>query len=574
MKEQARPLSLMFPDRGPHLNEQRLHALAAALVRINDSFSLSQPITTTLKLITDSAREIIGAHRAVTSMTIDENFTQSIQALALSDKYIQGPRRDEEPDDTVVAALVCRNNRPIRLTHAQVESHPAFRDFGEAAGRHQPRPGCLAVPLIGSDGKNLGALQLQDKDAGDFTAEDEAIAVELAHMAAVAVENASLYKKLRETDRRKDAFLAMLGHELRNPLDIIGKIIDLMRRTGPAATRERELQEMLHRQVKHMARLVDDLLDVSRIERGEIHLKKEQCDFAAIVRETLEDQRAAFEESGVHLTLEVLDEPLWMMADATRLMQVVDNLLCNANKFTESGGTVQVRLQKTRAGPEAAELDVRDTGIGMDMEILAHIFEPFRHAEQSIHRRQGGLGLGLALVKTLVELHGGSVRASSEGPGRGSEIAISLPLPQASSESSLRIDPGNQNIRPCRILIVEDNRMAALTMQMLLRQAGHEVEVAHTGPAGIKMARQFRPQAVLCDLALPQLDGYAVARALRQEMTPIELRLIAISGFGRDEDQQRAIEAGFDIYLVKPLDVDVLEHILKELDRDSQKIAS
>jgi PAS domain S-box-containing protein len=371
---------------------------------------------------------------------------------------------------------------------------------------------------------------------------------------------------LREADRRKDEFLAMLGHELRNPLGIISTSAQLLRRKGPRDATLTELREMILRQAEHMARMLDDLLDISRITRGQISLKKESCDFTEIVRQMTTDHRGAFEESGLRLIAHLPDQPLRVLGDPTRLAEVVGNLLYNANKFTDHGGTVTVRLSE-EAGSDAV-LSVADTGIGMESQMLGQVFDPFIQADRSIDRSRGGLGLGLALVKGLVELHGGEVRAQSEGLGRGSEFIIRLPLHQQSALPQAEpVEVVERRVSRCRILIVEDNLIAARTMQMYLETVGHRVEVANTGPAGIETARQFHPQIVLCDIGLPGFDGYAVARNLRRQSELNGMCLIAISGYGQDDDQRRAREAGFDLHLSKPVDMESIDAIVEKFEQ-------
>jgi PAS domain S-box-containing protein len=369
---------------------------------------------------------------------------------------------------------------------------------------------------------------------------------------------------LRAADRAKDQFLAMLGHELRNPLGVISTAVQLLRKKWPSDSSLTELREMIERQVEHMAQLMDDLLDVSRIARGRIQLNKKLCDFTAIVRDMAEDYRSALETSGLEMTLDVPDRPLWVIGDRTRLAQAVGNVLHNANKFTDAGGRISVRLAETADG-QATVLTVSDTGVGMEPEILAHAFEPFSQADRTIDRSRGGLGLGLALVKGLVELHGGQVAAFSEGSGRGSEIIIRLPLEPASAERPKPAEPAHESVQFRRILVIEDNPVAARSLRMFLTEIGHTAEVAHTGPEGIEAARRSPPEVVLCDIGLPGLDGYEVARTLRREPRLHRVCLIAVTGYGQDEDQRRALEAGFDIHMTKPVNLDDLERILANL---------
>jgi PAS domain S-box-containing protein len=366
---------------------------------------------------------------------------------------------------------------------------------------------------------------------------------------------------LREADRRKDEFLAMLAHELRNPLAPIRNAALVLKLIGPSDPRIAQARDLVERQVGHLARLIDDLLDVSRITRGKILLRKERLDLVPLVRAAGEDHRALLEGAGLSLSIELPDRPVCVVGDPTRLAQVVGNLLHNALKFTEAGGCVVVRLS---AGPgSAARVTVRDTGIGMGPEILAHLFEPFSQADRSLDRSRGGLGLGLALVQGLVELHGGSIRASSPGVGQGSEFVVSLPQVRGDSAPQAAPPPTLPGTKELRILIIEDNRDTAESLRMVLALAGHQVEVAYTGPEGVEKARRFGPNAVLCDIGLPgKMDGYAVARTLRADPQLCTTTLIALTGYGQEEDLRRARQAGFDQHFTKPVDPTALDQAL------------
>jgi Signal transduction histidine kinase len=381
-------------------------------------------------------------------------------------------------------------------------------------------------------------------------------------------ENRQLVAQLRNADRQKDDFLAALAHELRNPLGVVSNAFDILPDTQTPEPVSHELRDIIGRQIGLMSRLVDDLLDVSRISRGQIGLACEPCDFAAIVRQTVDDYRAILESSGLELTLDVPSHPVWVVGDCTRLAQSISNLLQNAGKFTKAGDAVSVKLVDI-ADEHCAVLTIRDTGIGMESDFLARIFEPFSQFDPGIGRRQGGLGLGLSLVKGLIELHGGEVHASSEGLGHGSEITIRLPTrmftesPDAAPKSTIADADAPASYR---ILVIDDNSLAARTLQIFLADKGHEVELAVTGPQGLEKARKFLPQLVLCDIGLPGLDGYSVARQLRQEQGSDKIFLIAVSGYGQEEDQERAKSAGFDAYLVKPISLKDLETLLAELN--------
>jgi PAS domain S-box-containing protein len=368
-------------------------------------------------------------------------------------------------------------------------------------------------------------------------------------------------ESLRQADRRKDEFLAMLGHELRNPLGIITTSVQLMRLKGPQDPALVELREMIERQTEHMAQMMTDLLDVSRITRGQVRLKRELCDFAEIVRHAVEDHRSALDESGLILVSEVPDRPMWMMGDSMRLSQIVGNLLHNASKFTDRGGTLTIRLVEDPGG--SVLLSVHDTGIGIEKDMVKDIFEPFTQSDHSIDRSRGGLGMGLALVKGFVELHGGSVRVESAGLGCGSEFTVRLPLAKDHVSPGPDLSALKTPSEPSRrILIIEDNQDAARSIQMLLELAGHRVKTANTGSEGIQAAEQFRPEMVLCDIGLPGLDGYAVARQLRKQSELKGICLVAISGYGQEADQLRARDAGFDVHLTKPISPDHLHEIL------------
>jgi signal transduction histidine kinase len=381
-------------------------------------------------------------------------------------------------------------------------------------------------------------------------------------------ENRRLVAQLRDADRQKDDFLAALAHELRNPLGVVSNAFDILPEAQTPEPVSQELREIIGRQISLMSCLVDDLLDVSRISRGQIGLAREPCDFAAIVRQTVDDYRSILESNGLELKLDAPSSPVWVVGDSTRLAQSISNLLQNASKFTSTGDTVTVKLVDI-PDEHCAVLSVRDTGIGMESDFLARIFEPFSQFDPGVGRRQGGLGIGLSLVKGLIELHGGEVHASSQGPGQGSEIAIRLPTQKFT-------DPHHPSSKPSiaraespanyRILVIDDNSLAARTLQIFLGDKGHEVELAVTGPQGLEKARQFLPQVVLCDIGLPGLDGYSVARQLRQEQGLDKMFLIAVSGYGQEEDQERAKSAGFDAYLVKPISLKDLENLLAELD--------
>jgi signal transduction histidine kinase len=364
-----------------------------------------------------------------------------------------------------------------------------------------------------------------------------------------------------EANRRKDEFLAMLSHELRNPLAPIRNALEILSFLPMEDPIMQEARAVLDRQVRQLTGIVDDLLDVFRITHRKITLHAGPLDLVELVRLTVEDHRQSIENEGRKVIMADLPEPLWINADRKRLAQVLSNLLNNATKFTNPGDHITVVVTRD-AERDRAVVAVRDTGIGIEREILPHVFEIFAQAEQGMDRRRGGLGLGLSLVKGIVELHGGEVQAFSAGPGKGAEMSFRLPLSKAPIISQSSTPPAAGTSKALRILIVEDNPDTARSLQLLLRRFGHEVETAHTGPTGVSAASTWLPEVVLCDLGLPELDGYGVARALRESPTTCGTRLIALSGYGQEEDLRRSREAGFDLHLIKPVDPMELQQLL------------
>ena len=362
---------------------------------------------------------------------------------------------------------------------------------------------------------------------------------------AVAERDATA-RAMIEADRRKDEFLAILSHELRNPLAPISSSLHILDRAPAGSDAARRAQQIIARQVSHLTRIVNDLLEVTRVARGKLQVERQRIDLRELVRRTSEDHRAMLSER--HQALEVVlpERPVWVDGDATRLAQVLGNLLQNAAKFTPAEGSVRVSLE---AVDRSAELRVRDTGVGIDPLVLPRLFQPFAQADRTLERREGGLGLGLALAKGLVELHGGTVEAHSAGEGAGAEFAVRLPLaaPPAPSAGTQPVIP-----RPRRILVIDDNSDAAESLRDALVLEGHEVETALDGPQGIAKARELAPDVVLCDIGLPGMDGYQVAKALREAPGPRRLYLVALSGYARPEDQERAKAAGFDAHIAKP----------------------
>lgn len=410
------------------------------------------------------------------------------------------------------------------------------------------------VTSIGETKTLLATVELERDESG---APSRLIGVELD-----ITERKNLEQALATANRRKDDFLAVLSHELRNPLAPIRSGLYVLQRAPPGSAQSQRMLTVMERQVTHLTRLVDDLLDVTRIGRGKVQLKRERLELGELVRRTVEDHRAAFTANSVQLEGKVASKPMWLDADSTRIAQIVGNLLGNAAKFTPSGGRVEVVLEQDDG---KAVLRVTDSGIGIGQELLSVVFEPFMQADRTLDRARGGLGLGLALVKGLVELHGGTVTARSQGLNQGAQFTVRLPLVEP-----LRQAPEKpvREVQPRRVLVIEDNLDAASSLQEALELDGHEVDVAHNGPDGLALARARQPEIVLCDIGLPEMDGHEVAREFRRDARFDGVYLVALSGYALPEDIQRSHQSGFDRHLAKPVSFEKLEELFAELPGD------
>jgi PAS domain S-box-containing protein len=366
--------------------------------------------------------------------------------------------------------------------------------------------------------------------------------------------------ELREASRRKDEFLGMLSHELRNPLAPIRNSLYILDHAEPTGHQARRAKEVANRQVSHLTRVVDDLLDVTRIVRGKIELRWGDLDVADLARRTGDDYRTVMDEGGLEFVTEAPAEPIWVHGDETRLAQVIGNLLQNAAKFTPAGGAVTLSVVPT---PGAVEVRVRDTGAGIEPGLTEEIFQPFVQAKQSLARTEGGLGLGLALVKGLVEMHGGTVAAASEGRGRGAQFTVRLPLASSARSARGPASPGSRRgSNQRRVLVVDDGRDAAESLADLVRMFGHEPEVAFDGRSALEKVRANPPDVVLCDLGLPGMSGYEFAAAVRADPRLAHVQLVAISGYAEPEDRQRSFAAGFEDHVAKPPDPAQVERLL------------
>jgi PAS domain S-box-containing protein len=427
------------------------------------------------------------------------------------------------------------------LTAARGGGVGRFRGFRPTASGDPRWWDVVVTPIPEPDGR-VELLLAVSRDVTDACAAEEA---------------------LREADRRKDEFLAMLAHELRNPLSAISSAAALVRGKGPADPDLVWGHGVIDRQTAHLTRLIDDLLDVSRITRGKVLLTRRSLDLRGVIARAVDGVRVFINSKGHELTLALPDSPLPADADSARLEQVVGNLVANAAKYTDVGG--KIILSAGREGGEAV-IRVRDSGVGIPADQLTQIFDLFAQVDTSLDRSQGGLGIGLTLVRALVEMHGGSVAAASDGPGQGSEFTVRLPLlarPPGSRARAPGMGETAAEAISLRILVIDDNEDNARGVGKLLNLQGHDVRTAYDGPSGLEAAYEFRPEVVLLDIGLPGMSGYQVARGLRRDDRTSAATLIAVSGYGQEEDRTRAYEAGFDHHLIKPIDFERLRSLLE-----------
>jgi PAS domain S-box-containing protein len=529
------------------------------LATLAGNLSAAQDVLEILDVVTAGARELLQARAAETRRLRDVSQTVDLRATDDVETDDVSPIRSTEWD--VLRERVCRTNRPIRLTS---ESDPASTLTEANLKLLDVDPGgWLAAPLIGHDGRNMGLIELQDKLSGPFTSDDEAILVQLAQMASVSLERARLHEEIRESDRRKDQFLALLAHELRNPLSALTSGTQLIALRPNDAMQVAETADLILRQCGQLKQLVDDLLDVSRISRGKLHLQLTRCCLQAILRQAVETASPLCEASNHELIVRLPEELLHVTGDAVRLAQVVSNLLINAAKYTSPGGRVELILVAEQG---EGIITVKDNGIGIPAEKMDEIFELFAQVDASHTRSQGGLGIGLTLAKTLVDLHQGQISVSSEGMNRGSTFTVRLPLLEVpldvESSNAVSREPSDTPV-PRRILVVDDNRAAVHLLEKLLRSLGQTVETAGDGGSALSAISIFQPELVISDIGMPDMSGYELARRIREQANTARPVLVALTGYGQETDRAAALEAGFDEHLTKPVSLDQLVALLQ-----------
>ncbi len=458
-----------------------------------------------------------------------------------------------------ICGTVALNRQPIVATHIQRSDDPKVqlvKSFGLRA--------YASYPLLAGD-RLLGTLSFASRVKDQFEPDEAAFIETVCHYVTVAYERLRLLNELKEADRRKDEFLATLAHELRNPLAPVRNAVQVLRLKGSDEPELRWGRDVIDRQIEHLTRLIDDLLDISRITRNKLELHKQRIELAEVIRGAVESSRPIIEQFGHELMVTLPRQPIYLSGDLVRLTQVFLNLLNNAAKYTERGGRIWLT-----ADPQGSEVVVRveDTGVGIPAEKLPRLFDIFFQVDRTLERSQGGLGIGLSLVRRLVELHGGTVEAHSQGLGKGSAFTVRLPVlvekpkpapSQGSSGSGL-----TKATSPRRILLVDDNRDSADSLAMLLRLTGNEVQTAYDGVEGVEAAEQFRPEVVLLDIGMPKLNGEDACRRIRSEPWGQDMLLIALTGWGQEDDRRRTVEAGFDTHIVKPVDPEALLKLLAE----------
>jgi len=486
-----------------------------------------------LKVLTKAGH---ACHLCASTQDLIERLDDDVSALLIAEELLAEPLHASLA--TALAAQPAWSDLPI-LVVAQNASQPARRprliELGNVSVLTRP----MAVDALSSSvAASIRARrrQLQVRD---------------------------LLRDQQEQARRKDEFLAMLAHELRNPLAPIRYAARILQAPGLPADNLRSTAQLVERQVGHMATIIDDLLDVSRVTRGLIKLASTPLDLTDLVRRTVDAYIAAAKEKGVGVRAVLTTQPVWVHGDATRLKQVLDNLFDNAVKFSPAGREVLVSLTKDG---EQAIVAVSDHGAGLDPLLIPHIFEPFVQADRSLDRPNGGLGLGLALVRGLVQLHGGATSAESKGPNCGSTFTVRLPLIETPAlQAEAHVPPTSAG--GLRVLLAEDNRDAADSLKMLLEMSGHVVTIAYNGPDAVAAARSARPEVVVCDIGLPGMSGYDVATALRQDPALQNVRLIAVTGYGDVQDRDAALATGFDEHLCKPVEPNALLAEITKADR-------
>jgi signal transduction histidine kinase/CheY-like chemotaxis protein len=541
--------------------EALLASEAAALAKLNEASSRLWRLTDLregLEEILDATIELLGADKGTVQVLDEHREVLTIVAQRGFDTPFLEFFREVTTADLSASARTLRARVRTIIEDVEADSlYAPLRPVARAAGYRAVQ----TTPLIGRRGTPLGMLSTHWRTVHVPTEHDLRRLDLYARQASDFIERCASDDALREVDARKDAFLATLSHELRNPLAPIRQSIAILNRPDVTASGSRQAREVIDRQSRHMSVLLDDLLDVTRISRGTLTLQTGPTKVDDIVAAAVEVAGGVVQSQGHTLVVDIQPKFLSMSADAVRLSQVLSNLLLNAAKYTDPGGVI--KLLAAREDGEVV-FRVADNGIGISAEELPRVFEMFTQAPAAIGRAQGGLGVGLALVRAIVELHGGTVEARSDGPGRGSEFIVRLPLREAAAgESAPSFNSTAATRTPSlKVLVADDNHDAAETLQMILAMDGHDVRICHDGREALKAMESSTPDVAILDIGMPELDGLEVAERVRSASWGRNVRLIALSGWGQEEDVRRSAAAGFDHHLTKPVDPEVLQPLI------------
>src|SRR5258706_10805911 len=548
----------------------QLYKLTGASLRINSALSLDK----TLEIVPDSAREVIGAHHCAAVLALEQNWGRAKHVQSLSEKF-EG--REEEFSPAIFAdlhALVAKMNRAVRMNARELQTHPAWL---AQQGTVTPTGLCgfLAAPLVSRDGRNIGLLQLSDKAEGDFDEDDEAILIQVAQMASIAVEN-TIFAEAREANRMKDEFLATLSHELRTPLNAMLGWTRLLRMGKLDAADTAHGLEVIERNVSAQAKLIEDLLDVSRIMTGKMRLNIRPMSLNSVIESALDAVRPASDAKEIQLLTSFDEEADHMSGDSDRMQQVVWNLLTNAIKFTNRGGKVEVNLTRQSG---YVQIKVVDNGIGIDPQFLPYVFDRFRQADSSSTRHHSGLGIGLAIVRHVVELHGGTVHAESFGQVHGATFTVSLPVSAVKMESE-QVPPQRRSTKSnasplpspdilagLHVLLVDDEADAReMLSEVLRRHQARVTAVASARDALVEFDRNL-PDVLISDIAMPDDDGYALIRKVRGRTAEQggQVPALALTAYAREEDRVRALAAGFQVHVPKPVEPHELATVVASL---------
>ena len=529
-------------------------------------------------LMVGATRMVVPTLADFSAITLVDDDGTSVSTACIQDRKLEESRLSIIQDPAWVAATnqVLGTGQPTIIENFAALAYDRQRTDAKAStqerGRHRwPVQQVAMVPLVARD-KTHGVLSLafvpSDRHFGRAELD---LATDIASRIAVAMDNCLLFKEIQKGDQRKNEFLATLSHELRNPLAPMRTAIHALHLSGQWPAGAQELREMFDRQLGHLTHLVNDLLDVARISQGKILLRKEHTDIVAEIKIALDSCSSEINAAGHNLAVSLPHEPIMVDGDRVRLHQIFENLLFNACKYTDPNGRIEVSL--TSDATEAV-CRIRDTGVGIAPEMLPRIWDIFAQADSASNRSRQGLGIGLSLVKKLIQLHGGSVEAFSEGLGKGSEFVVRIPIltvesiPSAAKAERAANDREIHSGARWRILVVDDNTDAAESLQMLLGVLGHTVEIAHEGVTALQVAWAFKPDLIFLDIGLPGMNGHEVARRIRGELGMPNVKLIALSGYGAQSDHARSKEAGFDRHLVKPVDPTALPNIIAEVFQD------